>query len=152
MKIFLILGAVILVLSAGVMWWSGSAQPNDSDIISTTGIHWHPELTILVKGEAQVIPPNIGIGAQYSSYRNFDKQMGMTAIHTHDDADRGIIHFEFSGTVREADLTLGRFLAVWGKDIDSFGKNPRMTVNGTENTELQDYVMRDKDKIVLDYD
>ena len=152
MKTALILILVIVLLFAGSMWWSKSMQSKDPDVITRNGIHWHPELTILVKGEEQVIPANIGIGAQYASDPTFDRGMGMTAIHTHDDANQGIIHFEFGGIIRKSDLILSKFLAIWGKDINSFGSNPKMTVNGVENTKLQDYAMQDKDKIVLNYE
>lgn len=127
-------------------------QSNDPNIVSRSGIHWHPELTILVKGERQTIPPNIGIGVQYASDPTYDGRMGMAAIHTHDDADKGIVHFEFGGITRKTDLTLGRFLAIWGKDINSFGSNLKMTVNGADNSELENYVMRDGDKVVLSYE
>lgn len=150
--------AIIIILIGGIVWWSNSIKfnqidqtENQEDIISKNGIHWHPELTIIVKGEKQIIPANIGIGQQYSSYQTFDTGMRMTAIHTHDDADQGIIHFEFSGIVRKSDLTLGKFLDIWGRDINSFGSNPQMTVNGIENTELQSYSMKDKDKITIEY-
>ena len=127
-------------------------QKSDLNIISTSGLHWHPTLEIFVKGGKQIIPANIGIGAQYASDPTFDRQMGMTAIHTHDDAGKGIIHFEFGGIVRKSDLTLGKFLTIWGKDINSFGSNPKMTVNEVENIELKNYVMKDGDKIVLSYE
>jgi hypothetical protein len=105
-----------------------------------------------VKGEKQTIPANIGIGAQYASNPTFDRQMGMAAIHTHDDAHQGIIHFEFEGVVRKDDLTLGKFLNLWGKEINSFGSNPQMTVNDIKNDELQSYVMHDQDNIILNYE
>ena len=151
MKNFVIGIVLIATLLAGAIWWSKSMQTKDPDIISRNGVHWHPELTIMVNGEKQTIPANIGIGAQYVSNPTFDRQMGMTAIHTHDDADQGIIHLEFSGIVRKSDLTLRKFLAIWGKDIDSFGSNLEMMVNGVGNTEFEDYLMQDKDKIVLNY-
>ena len=37
------------------------------------------------------------------------------------------------------------------QDIHSFGANMKMTVNGKENTEYENYVMRDKDKIELEF-
>ena len=34
----------------------------------------------------------------------------------------------------------------------SFGANMKMTVNGKENTEYENYIMRDKDKIELRFE
>jgi len=44
---------------------------------------------------------------------------------------------------------LSDFFAVWGKDMRSFGKNMKMTVNGQENTEYENYLMNDHDQIEL---
>ena len=71
-------------------------------------------------------------------------------IHTHDDLP--LIHLEFSGMVRQQDITLGQFFKNWDKDMRSFGTNMNMTVNGEENTEYENYVMHDKDKIELRFD
>ncbi len=40
----------------------------ESEIVSRKGIHWHPELKIIIKGEAITIPSNIGVGMQYAGY------------------------------------------------------------------------------------
>ena len=116
---------IIIIFIGGIFWWSNytgiTQTENQEDTISRNGIHWHPELTIIVKGEKQIIPANIGIGQQYSSYPTFDTGMRMTAIHTHDDVNQGIVHFEFGGVVRKSDLTLGKFLAIllFGMSIKS---------------------------------
>lgn len=97
------------------------------------------------------IPPNVGVGPAFSGMPGYDPTMGMAAIHTHEDLP--LIHLEFmDGPVRKSDVALGRFFAVWGKDMRSFGENMTMTVNGAENTEYENYVMRDGDKIELHYD
>ena len=49
-------------------------------------------------------------------------------------------------------MKLGRFFEVWGKDFIELGPTVKMTVNGEENTELENYVMQDKDKIELRFD
>lgn len=127
-------------------------QSSDPSVISSTGIHWHPILTIYVGDEKQKLPVDLGIGPQYSSLPSYDPSMGMTQIHTHEDADEGVIHLEFAGIVRGEDITLGRFLEIWDKDTNSFGDNVSMTVNGEENAELENYVMRDGDQIELRYE
>ncbi len=46
-------------------------------------------------------------------------------------------------------LMLGRFFENWGKRMESFGTNMKMTVNGKESLEYERYVMRDDDRIEL---
>ena len=151
MKTIFIIAGVAIILIIGGVWRSQSLQSRDPDIISRRGIHWHPHLAIYVKGVPQETPANIGVGPQYASASGYDTRMQMTAVHTHDAS--GTIHFEFeSGPVHRGDLTLGQFFKIWGKDMHSFGSNMRMTVNGKENTEYENYSMRDGDKIELRYD
>ena len=132
--------AIILVsflILVGGAWWS-TRESNDPDVISTRGLHWHPELTIYVKGAKQEIPTNIGMGGVEMP------------IHTHDST--GVIHLEIGGLVRKEDILLGRFFKIWDKDMRSFGSNMKMTVNGEENTDYETYAMKDKDKIELLFD
>lgn len=67
---------------------------------------------------------------------------------THDTDN--IIHMEFSGLVRKDDLKIGKFFIIWGKQLrgDGFVK---MTVNGQENTDFDNYLMKDGDKIEIFY-
>ncbi|MEK7094026.1 MAG: hypothetical protein AAB903_01650 [Patescibacteria group bacterium] len=130
------------VAIVGGLVWLVASQPEtpESEIVSRSGFHWHPELTIYIKGEKMEIPENSGIGAVHQP------------IHTHDDSDQGVVHMEFQGLARKQDVTLGQFFKNWGKDMRSFGANMKMTVNGKESTEYENYVMRDKDKIELRFD
>jgi len=130
-----------IAIVAGLVWFVAS-QPKtpESEILSRNGFHWHPEVVIYVKEVKQEIPQNIGIGAVHQP------------IHTHDDSNRGIVHMEFQGLVRKQNATLNQFLKNWGKDINSFGTNVKMMVNGEENFELENYVLQDKDKIDLYFD
>ena len=139
----------VVVLIAGLFGWSTLLQSGNPDVIAQKGIHWHPRLKIIVMGEEVPIPADIGIGPQYAGMPTFGS-MGMTAIHTHDDMP--VIHLEFPGLVREEDVTLGNLFRIWGKDMRSFGSNMRMTVNGKENTEYENYLMHDGDKIELHYE
>ena len=136
-KVFIVGGIVVLLLLGG-LWWTKSLQSKDSTIIAVGGIHWHPQLEMYVKGVKQDIPANIGLGAVHQP------------IHTHDDMP--VIHLEFSGRVTKDDIRLGNFFKNWGKDMRSFGENMTMTVNGEANTEFENYIMRDKDKIELRYE
>ena len=140
-KIFKIILAVLFAVGSigGLIWYiSDRPKISESEIISSNGIHWHPELSIIVKGVKQEIPAGLGLGGVEMS------------IHTHDNT--GVIHLEVGGLVRRSDITLGSFFKVWGKDMRSFGTNIKMTVNGKENTEYENYMMQDKDKIELHYE
>ena len=138
MRTTLIIVGLGLVLLVGGSWWSRSLQAKDPNVIATNGLHWHAHLVIEVGTTTVAIPAGIGLGA------------AEMAIHTHDAT--GEIHMECGGVVHKKDLTLGQFFKVWGKDINSFGTNMRMTVNGTPNTEYGAYEMHDGDNIVLIYD
>lgn len=135
MKIFLTSILVAVLLLVGSVLWSKDMQKNDADIISTEGLHSHPELSIYVNDEKQEIPMNIGLMGKHKP------------IHTHEDLP--IIHLEFTGIVRKQDITLGEFFKSWGKDMESFGTDMVMAVNDEVNTEHESYVMQDKDKIEL---
>ena len=163
--IFGIIGAVVLIVAA--ILWSESrkadkiqALESSGDLVSQTGIHWHPELSITIKGEKQLIPANIGIGMQYAGYPLYDPMMRMTDVHTHDAL--GTLHWEvMEGPVKKEDVRLGNFFAIWGKKFDETcifescnGPEGTMTmlVNGKENTEFQNYLVNDKDKIEIRYE
>lgn len=133
-----ILGFILFFVAMILL--SKSLQKNDPNVIARTGIHWHPQLSIYVNGEKQEVSPNIGIVG--------GRMMGF--MHTHE--PDGTIHVESSGIVRKDNIRLKEFFKAWGKDINSFGQNVTMTVNGAENTELGDYVIRDGDKIELRYE
>lgn len=109
-----------------------------------TQFHIHPNLTILINGEKQEIPPNIGINVTC-----------MTSIHTHDGG--GVIHVE---SPIEKDFTLGDFFAVWDKPFDSqnilsFQVDEAHTivvsVNGEVVDTFENTILRDKDDIVISY-
>jgi len=134
---------------SGLIIWYGTTRPEtpESSIISKNGLHWHPELSIEIKGQKQKITANIGIGIRHES------------MHTHDSS--GVIHLEMQGLVRKNDTTLGRFFDIWGKQFNSNcifefcngsdGK-VKMNVNGQENAEFENYQMKDNDKIEIRYE
>lgn len=135
--------ALIVVIIGGSIgafaWYLATLPPiPEGEILSRSGLHWHPELAIFVKEEKQEIPANLGIGAVHNP------------MHTHDSS--GVIHLEFQGVVRKDDVKLDRFFGVWGKDFVELGSSVKMTVNGEEKAELQNYVMKDGDKIELRYE
>lgn len=142
--------AGVVVLGLGVVLVRLDLRPApvlESDIVVRQGLHWHPELAISVKGVRQDIPEGIGLG------------LTEHGIHTHDAT--GVIHLEFPGLVRKDDTRLGEFFRVWGKRFDASclfeycnGPDGKVTlsVNGQENGEFGDYLMRDKDKLEIRYE
>lgn len=107
-------------------------------------IHWHPRLTIMIDGKKENIPANIGLSG------------GHMPIHTHE-AD-GTLHMENSRPTKKT-VTLGYFFEVWGKKLskDCIFDNCidkgtlKMTVNGKENFEFENYFMQDGDNIIIEY-
>ena len=145
----LLWGIPTLLIAAGV--WTIARSPQTSNekdpLISRRVIHWHPNLEIWIKGERVTIPANIGLGAVHSD------------THTHKENDQ--IHLEMSRPVRESDTRLGVFFDVWGKEFNSQcildscnGEDGtvKMFVNGEENTEFENYHMKDADKIEIRYE
>jgi len=140
------LWVIAIGIVIGVVFWVVTLPKlPQTEIISNTGVHWHPHLSIKINGENIEIPANIGIGGAVHN-----------PMHTHE-AD-GIIHAEYSGVVREKDLTLGNFFKIWGKtfnsneimgNIDGEGGKLKMLVNGVENKEFDKYVMKDNDNIEI---
>lgn len=132
----------------------------NSGIVSESGIHWHPELVIYIKGQKQEIPQNVGIGPQYTNNKWYNKEMGMAEIHTHEDLP--LLHWEVpNGPVAKDKVRLGTFFEVWGKTFNStqiFDKRNgpegtvKMTVNGQPNTEFDNYLVNDKDKIEIRFE
>lgn len=147
LKLGFILGVVVLVtLSiAGLIRLPKSRPPLPaSEIVSRNGLHWHPEISILILGQKQKIPANIGMSIVENP------------IHTHD--NMGVIHLEFSGLVKKDDIRVGKFFEVWGKKFNKdciFDKcngaegQLKMFVNAKENSEFENYSMRDGDKIAI---
>ncbi len=158
--IYLIIAAIAAVFILFIIF-SAMRKPSTADgnaEVPKQPIHWHPKLTIIIKGEKQVIPPNIGI----SIGNNMDNQvsgMRMSPTHTHE--SDGTLHLENNRPwLKPETLTLGYFFEVWGKNFNSScifeycnGEDGKliMTVNGNLNQEFDKYVMHDGDDIVLEY-
>jgi len=145
----LLWGVPIILIALGV--WAIARLPKtaneDNPLISRRGIHWHPNLEISIKGERVTIPANIGLGAVHAD------------THTHKENDQ--IHLEMSRPVRESDTRLAKFFETWGEEFNSQcildacnGEEGtvRMFVNGEENTEFENYHMKDGDNIEITYE
>ncbi len=150
--IFIVILLTLAGFVGGVLLLSrSSSKPQDPSIISTNGIHWHAKLQIFVKGQRVDLEEDIG------------RKGGLEEpIHTHtEDYQDGVIHMEYSGVVRQEDTRLGKFFVLWGK---TFNENQifdntngpdgtlKMLVNGQENTEFQNYLMKDGDVIEISYE
>jgi hypothetical protein len=107
-------------------------------------MHIHPHLSILIDGQNQVIPGEIGVEPD-----------GDLPIHTHDDS--GTLHIE-SPVAQE--FHLRDFFAVWGQSFTSEdilghpvdATHPlTMTVNGQVSNDLGSLVLHDHDDIVIQY-
>jgi hypothetical protein len=120
-------------------------------------VHFHPKLTILIDGEHIVLPDDIGsrTGKIIDTHLS---GMRMSPTHTHE--SDGTIHIENNNPSSKPEtLTLGYFFKVWDKqfnsecifDYCSNGGKIMMSVNGVENNEFGNYMMRDKDEIVIEY-
>jgi hypothetical protein len=84
--------------------------------------------------------------------------MGMTMMHTHDES--GVLHWEVVHIPKREDLYLGNFFQGWGKTFNKtcifqFCNGPegsvKMFVNGKRNNNFEKYVIRDGDKIVIEF-
>jgi len=114
-------------------------------------------VTLRTGGMPALTPVRIGIGAVHNP------------MHTHEEDH--VIHMEFQGRVTKDDLTLGRFFKVWKREFNAncifsaeggsaSGREYcngsegtlKMLVNGQENSEFEQYQMKDKDEIEIRYD
>lgn len=150
MKQFIIIILIVVaVIGLGTILFiqDGKRPPTkEEDIVARNGVHWHPQVSVYIRGQKQEVPPNLGL------------VLGMAAIHTHDSS--GTIHVEPSGRVTKNDIRLGRLFEVWGKRFSSTcvfeecANEPghvKMTVNGKDSIEFENYLMQDKDQIEIRY-
>lgn len=150
----LILILVVLVIAFGFIFLGNrQSGSNEQDITKicvqhqgSIRMHIHPRLKIVIKNKEEVIPANIGIVSPTC----------MRPIHTHDAS--GTLHLEFP---KPRDVRLAEFFTIWGKPFNSnqileFTNGPegqvKMLVNGQENTEFENYIMKDLDRIEIRYE
>ena len=146
-------GLLMLIVAGmiGIFLLGEQGDPGASvrgEVVSQEGVHWDPMLAIIIKGEKQTIPANLGLGG------------GHNPIHTHDAS--GQVHFEYSqGPVTKDQLSLSKFFQLWGKTFNSEqilnsrngdGGKVSMLVNGQPNTEYEKYQIKEKDQIEIRYE
>ncbi|MEK6889723.1 MAG: hypothetical protein AABW82_02250 [Nanoarchaeota archaeon] len=130
----------------------------ESNSIPPGAVHWHPRLSIIIDGKITPLTENLG----HTEGRIIDTHlsgMGMSPLHTHKEKD-GTIHLENSNPSSKPEtLALGYFFYVWDKVFNSTcifeycndKGEMKMFVNGNENFEFQNYIMKDKDIIKIEY-
>ncbi len=149
--------AVALLLVIGAYFIFAGNDGNEMPVVSDGGfdvdafakkipksaIHWHPHVTLLVKGKPVTIPAYVGLETSIHK-----------PVHTHE-ADN-ILHWEVDSPTVD-NMQLGYFFnTVWKKNFSSecilgYCNGPdgtvRMYVNGVENAEFNHYMPRDGDEI-----
>ena len=149
---------VVIILVSTSIWYFGAKERGDAiaeeiggtanaetNSIPNSPIHWHPELTIIINREEQPIPANIGLNPGAHA-----------PVHTHE--TNGTLHLE-NNYPSENNMRLGYFFDLWNKEFSSecifdycTDKGTlKMTVNGQENNEFENYIMADGDIIVVEY-
>lgn len=150
---------VIIIVVIGFVVWLITAISAEKQACLTASIeelfikshtetksHYHAELEIIIDGKTYDIPANIGVELEK-----------MRPVHTHDAT--GELHVE-GPCIR--DFTLGDFFKIWNKQFNNnciFGFCTdngskgilTMTVNGINNQEFENLVLRDDQKIKIEY-
>ena len=145
------LGILIAIVLLGLFIWPKLNNPDNEKISkwddldiecltnghSNPAQHIHPNLEILIGGQKQIIPTDIGI-----------TKSCMAEVHTHDDS--GKIHIESNRASKQ--FILDQFFALWGEKIEKDGYNLEMTVDNQPNSESGNLILRDNQKILLKYE
>lgn len=155
--LWLVIGIMIAtgLLLVGLIYFNSNfrsvSKKTNRQIVMTcttdmaTQFHIHPNLEIIINGQKQEIPANIGVTS-----------FCMNAIHTHDNS--GKLHVE---SPEKRDFTLSDFFAVWNKIynkdqiLDSNVDDKHIikeTVNGKETQDYENTILRDNDQILIYYE
>ncbi len=141
----------IVIIAIAVAFVSSLPPATDSSTpanpeIPRTPIHWHPTLEIIINGQQQTIPANLGLVGVHQP------------IHTHDST--GVLHYENDRPTFE-NMRLGYFFEkVWRRPFNSTcifnycngdSGSVKMFVNGQENFEFENYIPKDKDGISIEF-
>lgn len=144
--IYLVVIIVILIL---LFAWGRSASETKAGFWKDTDVrclpqghqsavtHIHPNLTMIVDGILEEIPPNIGVLPNC-----------MAEVHTHEGG--GTVHVETMSISR--DITLGDFFEVWDRDLLMDGFTLTASVGEEEIENPREYIMKDRDDIMLLYE
>ncbi len=149
-----LIGVIFIILIAvfGIFYLSNKTTGECSPI------HWHPGIKIMINGEERAVPNGIGI----SIGRAVDTELsGMAMAPSHTHSSDGVIHMENNCPNKKPETyTLGYFFKVWNKTFNSTcifnycnnnDKKVGVSINGGENTEFENYSMKDGDQIIITY-
>ncbi len=147
----LVLGVIIAIaMNDPSTKLASSFKGEDAETVSEEGIHWHPKVSIVINGQPQEVPANLGIGGAG----------GMKPIHTHDTS--GELHWEMQyGPIKKGQVKLARFFEQWGKTFNANqildtkkaeGDKLVMLVNDKEVTAYENYFVKDGDKIEIHFE
>lgn len=141
---------IIGIVAIGLMVWGSTLTPTLKPWSDTTSVgclpnghqnlalHIHPRLSIVVDGEKEAVPANIGI-----------RENCMAEVHTHDTT--GELHIE-TVTVERGDLfTLQDFFDVWEMELEREGYVVQVFHNGREQEMLSDVPLRDGENLEIVY-
>jgi len=144
-----VIALAVLLIVYGVYKLAASS-PSDGPYTKTQ-VHWHSELAVYACGKIMPMPRPVGAG-----------HLGTPLLHTHED---GRIHIE--GKIwKKEDIFLGRYMKNIGIDFSSEqisnykngdlcdGKPGKvnMFINGDENFDFENWILRDGDKIVMRFE
>lgn len=144
----IIIGGIIVVI--GLFIWGRTLQEGNITYFKETpvaclpnghqniAVHIHPRLSIVVDGESEIIPANVGI-----------TDTCMSEIHTHDAS--GEIHVETVTASRLSELTLADFFVVWNKSVEREGYTLEIRQDGIVQDRVEDAALIDGSQIEFIY-
>ncbi len=138
----------VALFVVGIAWLAFSLPPPSNDLRVPQGaIHWHPVLEIVINGQKQTIPANLGASGTVHH-----------PIHTHDSS--GELHYENNSPTLENMRLKYFFETVWNKRFDKecifdycngVQGTVKMLVNGVSNDEFESFIPKDGDRIRIEY-
>ena len=150
-KIVIYSVVVVVVVVLGFALFKLLRSPAEESF-TEEAVHWHARLKVFLCGEERLMPAPVG-----------EHHLGLPLLHTHEDR---LIHIE--GRIwRKEDIMLGKYMDAVGVPFaqdrifehvngnmcnDGKENKVRMFVNGEENFEFRDYVIRDNDETVVRYE
>ena len=146
----LIISISVTVLIIGLIVWGNKIQTNNMIMYKDTQIacltnghqrvaeHIHPTLNIIVDGENETIPANIGITSDC-----------MPELHTHDTT--GEIHAESFLPGRISNFNLGDFFTIWDRKVERDGYDLEITQDGEIKNSVEEVKFIDHSRIELKY-
>lgn len=152
LRVFFISALIIILLGLFGWYLVITFSVEEEDVVARGGIHIHPRMNIIIRGERLEIPAGIGLSGSGS-------QGPVSPYHTHTINDS--LHIEPQGLVTKEDIELERFFEAWGKDFNSeciFNNcngpdgQLKMFVNGEENFDFENYLLQDGDNIEIIYE